>query len=78
MGLLLYLEPYFHFYANLGFLTCYFLQKEIALYTASKANLEFSQFNIDDDVDPLFKVKINLLNPLHNICGASVKLLYGQ
>lgn len=35
---------------------CYFLQKEIALYTASKANLEFSQFNIDDDVDPLFKV----------------------
>uniref|UniRef100_A0ACD5U9K4 Uncharacterized protein n=2 Tax=Avena sativa TaxID=4498 RepID=A0ACD5U9K4_AVESA len=32
-----------------------FYQKEIALYTASKANLEFSQFNIDDDVDPLFK-----------------------
>ncbi|XP_006658223.1 suppressor of RPS4-RLD 1 [Oryza brachyantha] len=32
-----------------------FYQKEIALYIASKANLEFSQFNIDDDVDPLFK-----------------------
>jgi hypothetical protein len=54
------------------------LQKEIALYTASKANLEFSQFNIDDDVDPLFKVKIYLLNPLHNLSGASIKLLCGQ
>ncbi|XP_062190637.1 suppressor of RPS4-RLD 1-like isoform X2 [Phragmites australis] len=32
-----------------------FYQKEMALYIASKANLEFSQFNIDDDVDPLFK-----------------------
>lgn len=32
-----------------------FYQKEMALYTASKANLEFSQFNIDDDVDALFK-----------------------
>ncbi|XP_020091961.1 suppressor of RPS4-RLD 1 isoform X2 [Ananas comosus] len=29
--------------------------KEIALYTASRANFEFSQFNIDGDVDPLFK-----------------------
>nr|CAB3455462.1 unnamed protein product [Digitaria exilis] len=37
-----------------------FYQKEMALYIASKANLEFSQFNIDDDVDPLFKVKIIL------------------
>lgn len=45
-----------YLYADHGFLMCYFLQKEIALYTASKANLEFSQFNIDDDVDPLFKV----------------------
>jgi len=32
-----------------------FYQKEMALYIASKANLEFSQFNIDDDIDPLFK-----------------------
>ncbi|TVU13165.1 hypothetical protein EJB05_40697 [Eragrostis curvula] len=32
-----------------------FYQKEMALYIASKANLEFSQFNIDDDVDPIFK-----------------------
>ncbi|KAJ4760063.1 Tetratricopeptide repeat protein 13 [Rhynchospora pubera] len=32
-----------------------FYQKEIALYTASKVNFEFSQFNIDDDIDPLFK-----------------------
>jgi hypothetical protein len=56
----------------------YLLQKEIALYTASKANLEFSQFNIDDDVDPLFKVKIYLLNPLHNLSGASIKLLCVQ
>jgi hypothetical protein len=37
-----------------------YLQKEMALYIASKANLEFSQFNIDDDVDPLFKVNIIL------------------
>ncbi|KAL0926810.1 hypothetical protein M5K25_003061 [Dendrobium thyrsiflorum] len=32
-----------------------FYQKEIALYTASKASSEFSWFNIDGDVDPLFK-----------------------
>jgi len=32
-----------------------FYQKEMALYIASKANLEFSQFNVDDDIDPLFK-----------------------
>ncbi|ONM27966.1 Suppressor of RPS4-RLD 1 [Zea mays] len=37
-----------------------FYQKEMALYIASKANLEFSQFNIDDDVDPLFKVKYRM------------------
>ncbi|GJN10543.1 hypothetical protein PR202_ga28644 [Eleusine coracana subsp. coracana] len=35
-----------------------FYQKEMALYIASKANLEFSQFNIDDDVDPLFKYRM--------------------
>ncbi|CAN1324635.1 Suppressor of RPS4-RLD 1 [Linum perenne] len=32
-----------------------FYQKEIALYTASKINSEFSWFNIDRDIDPLFK-----------------------
>ncbi|PKA57439.1 TPR repeat-containing thioredoxin TDX [Apostasia shenzhenica] len=32
-----------------------FYQKEIALYTASKANNDFCQFDIDGDIDPLFK-----------------------
>ncbi|GMI78422.1 SUPPRESSOR OF RPS4-RLD 1, SUPPRESSOR OF RPS4-RLD 3 [Hibiscus trionum] len=32
-----------------------YYQKEIALYTASKFNTEFSQFNIDGDFDTLFK-----------------------
>ncbi|EXB28734.1 Tetratricopeptide repeat protein 13 [Morus notabilis] len=32
-----------------------FYQKEIALYTASKINNEFHEFNIDGDIDPLFK-----------------------
>ncbi|KAG1347909.1 suppressor of RPS4-RLD 1 [Cocos nucifera] len=32
-----------------------FYQKEIALYTASKANSEFCWFDIDGDIDPLFK-----------------------
>lgn len=32
-----------------------FYQKEIALYTASKINSEFSWFDIDGDIDPLFK-----------------------
>lgn len=32
------------------------LQKEIALYTASKINREFCWFDIDGDIDPLFKV----------------------
>ncbi|EPS60222.1 hypothetical protein M569_14582, partial [Genlisea aurea] len=32
-----------------------FYQKEIALYTASKFNSEFSWFNLDGDIDPLFK-----------------------
>lgn len=32
-----------------------FYQKEIALYTAAKANSEFSWFDIDGDIDPLFK-----------------------
>lgn len=32
------------------------LQKEIALYTASKINSEFCWFDIDGDIDPLFKV----------------------
>ncbi|GMH24057.1 hypothetical protein Nepgr_025900 [Nepenthes gracilis] len=32
-----------------------FYQKEIALYTASKINSEFCWFDIDDDIDPLFK-----------------------
>ncbi|KAK9286712.1 hypothetical protein L1049_015115 [Liquidambar formosana] len=33
----------------------YFLPKEIALYTASKINSEFCWFDIDGDIDPLFK-----------------------
>ncbi|XVF17569.1 hypothetical protein REPUB_Repub10bG0134700 [Reevesia pubescens] len=32
-----------------------FYQKEIALYTASKVNSEFCWFDIDGDIDPLFK-----------------------
>ncbi|XP_031478846.1 suppressor of RPS4-RLD 1 [Nymphaea colorata] len=32
-----------------------FYQKEMALYTASRANLPFASFDIDGDVDPLFK-----------------------
>ncbi|KAG5069941.1 Suppressor of RPS4-RLD 1 [Glycine soja] len=32
-----------------------FYQKEIALYTASKFNSEFFWFDIDGDIDPLFK-----------------------
>ncbi|KAF7828654.1 suppressor of RPS4-RLD 1-like isoform X1 [Senna tora] len=32
-----------------------FYQKEIALYTASKINREFCWFDIDGDIDPLFK-----------------------
>ncbi|XP_039010562.1 suppressor of RPS4-RLD 1-like [Hibiscus syriacus] len=32
-----------------------FYQKEIALYTASKVNSEFSWFDIEGDIDPLFK-----------------------
>ncbi|XP_015901639.2 suppressor of RPS4-RLD 1 [Ziziphus jujuba] len=32
-----------------------FYQKEIALYTASKINTEFCWFDIDGDLDPLFK-----------------------
>ncbi|PPS19676.1 hypothetical protein GOBAR_AA00895 [Gossypium barbadense] len=35
-----------------------FYQKEIALYTASKVNSEFSWFDIDGDIDPLFKVDL--------------------
>lgn len=32
------------------------LQKEIALYTASKVTSEFLCFDIDGDIDPMFKV----------------------
>lgn len=32
------------------------MQKEIALYTASKLNTEFCWFDIDGDLDSLFKV----------------------
>lgn len=32
-----------------------FYQKEIALYTASKSNSDFCWFDIDGDIDPLFK-----------------------
>jgi len=34
----------------------YFLQKELALYTASKFNSDFCWFDIDGDIDALFKV----------------------
>ena len=34
----------------------FFLQKEIALYTASKLSSEFCWFDIDGDINPLFKV----------------------
>lgn len=33
-----------------------FLQKELALYAASKMNVEFCWFDIDRDINPLFKV----------------------
>lgn len=36
------------------------MQKEIALYTSAKVNSEFSWFDIDRDVDPLFKVYVNI------------------
>jgi hypothetical protein len=39
------------------------LQKEIALYTASKFNSEFCWFDIDGDIDPLFKVRVMNLIP---------------
>lgn len=32
------------------------LQKEMALYTAAKITSEFSWFDVDGDIDPLFKV----------------------
>lgn len=32
------------------------MQKEIALYAASKITTEFTWFDIDGDIDPLFKV----------------------
>ena len=51
----------------------------MALYIASKANLEFSQFNVDDDIDPLFKVQTILYACC--ICFVMLetytKLLYG-
>lgn len=39
------------------------LQKEIALYTASKFNGDFCWFDIDGDVDALFKVKVMKIIP---------------
>lgn len=39
-----------------GFCTECPLQKELALYTASKINSEFCWFDVDGDIDPLFKV----------------------
>jgi hypothetical protein len=39
------------------------LQKESALYTASKFNSEFCWFDIDGDIDPLFKVRVMNLIP---------------
>lgn len=45
-----------YIFINFEFLISGIFQKEIALYTASKINSEFHEFNIDQDIDPLFKV----------------------
>lgn len=47
------------------------LQKEIALYTASKFSYEFCSFDIDGDIAALFKVKLMkiilpFLGPFHS------------
>lgn len=42
--------------SNFEFVILFCLQKEIALYTASKINSEFCWFDIDGDIDSLFKV----------------------
>lgn len=49
---------YLDYFILYNFDLCFFwpIQKEIALYTASKINSEFAWFDIDADIDPLFKV----------------------
>lgn len=49
----------FYFLLFYDFICNLVLQKEIALYTASKFNTEFSWFDLDGDIDPLFKVMLN-------------------
>lgn len=49
-------------YIRLHDIYLFLLQKEIALYTASKVNSEFCWFDIDGDIDPLFKVKFDMID----------------
>lgn len=58
-------------------LTLYILQKEIALYTASKVNTEFCWFDIDGDLDPLFKViwLVFFVGNFQRLCFVFFKLL---
>ncbi|KAL9273423.1 Suppressor of RPS4-RLD 1-like protein [Drosera capensis] len=46
-----------------------FYEKEIALYTASKISSEFSWFDIDDDIHPLFKKLHRRLQGLGVLCA---------
>lgn len=49
------------------------LQKEIALYTASKLSSEFCWFDIDGDINPLFKVLCELFLILStNACAFAI------
>lgn len=47
------------------------LQKEIALYTASKLSSEFCWFDIDGDINPLFKV---IPKMMHHACLRNVPI----
>jgi hypothetical protein len=50
------------------------LQKEIALYAASKANSEFCWFDIDGDIDPLFKVGVCSQTYIHTYIQIYIKI----
>lgn len=50
------IQPYHLSFDSFNLFYYLFLQKEIALYTASKFNSEFCWFDLDGDIDPLFKV----------------------
>lgn len=49
------------------------LQKEIALYTASKISSEFCWFDIDGDINPLFKVIPKMICMLRNVLNNAIK-----